>query len=123
MGLEIYALIAAIVLFALGFLMILGWLNFLIYRYESFQRIFRKKDFSVDKEGLSKYYSILFFVTGTPLLIGAIIGLINPDMFSLFSIWLFVAVAAIGIVGIVYCNVSNRFIKTLEDTTEESFKE
>ncbi|MHA1345819.1 MAG: hypothetical protein ACTSVO_14110 [Candidatus Heimdallarchaeaceae archaeon] len=123
MGLEIYALIAAIVLFALGFLMILGWVNFIIYRYESFQRIFRKKDFSVNKEGLSKYYSILFFVTGTPLLIGAIIGLINPNMFSLFSIWLFVAVAAIGIVGIVYCNVSNRFIKTLEDATEESFKE
>jgi len=123
MGLEIYALIIAIVLFALGFLMILGWLNFIIYRYEFFQRIFRKKDFSVNKEGLSKYYSILFFVTGTPLLIGAVIGLINPDMFSLFSTWLFVAVAAIGIVGIVYCNVSNRFIKTLEDTTEESFKE
>lgn len=123
MGLEIYALIAAIVLFALGFLMILGWVNFLIYRYEAFQRIYRKKDFSVDKEGLAKYYSILFFVTGTPLLIGAIIGLINPDMFSLFSIWLFIAIAAIGIVGIVYCNVSNRFIKTLEDTTGESFKE
>lgn len=123
MGLEIYALIIAIVLFALGFLMILGWLNFIIYRYEFFQRIFRKKDFSVNKEGLSKYYSILFFVTGTPLLIGAVIGLINPDMFSLFSTWLFVAVAAIGIVGIVYCNVSNRFMKTLEDTTEESFKE
>lgn len=111
---EIYALIVSIVLFALGFLMILGQLNFIIYRFEVFQRIFRKKDFNVDKEGLSRFYSVLFFVLGVPLLIGAIIGLINPDMFSLFSIWLFVAVAVFGIIGILYCNVSNRFVKPLE---------
>lgn len=123
MGLEIYALIAAIVLFGLGFLMLLGFLNFILLRYEFFQRAVRKKDFSVDKDGLSKFYSILFFATGTPLLIGAIIGFINPEMFDLFSIWLFVAVAAIGIIGILYCNISNRFIVFPENTTESSFQE
>jgi hypothetical protein len=95
--------------------MLFGWLEFLIDRYEWFQRVIRKKEFSVDRERLSDYYAILFFVLGIPLLIGAIIGFINPDLYETFSIWLFVAVAAVGFIGILYCNISNRFIKPLVD--------
>jgi len=77
----------------LGILMKVGWLNFLISRYEGFQKAFRKKEFTVDKEGVSNFYSILFFVTGIPLLIGAIIGFIKPDLSKDIYIWIFVAVA------------------------------
>jgi len=113
---EIYALIIGIVLCVLGILMIVGQLNFLIDRYEGFHKVIRKKKFSVDKEGLSKFYSILFFVLGVPLLIVAIIGFIIPDSFKLISTWIYVALLVIGIIGILYCNLSNRFIKPLENS-------
>ncbi|MHA1953538.1 MAG: DUF3784 domain-containing protein [Candidatus Heimdallarchaeaceae archaeon] len=111
---EVYVLIAGIILFILGFLMIFGQPSFILARYETFQKIIRRKEISVDKEGLSKFYSILFFISGTPLLIGAIIGLIRTDMDIWIFIWLFIAVAIIGVIGILYCNISNKFIKTLE---------
>ncbi len=114
LNLEIYMLVIGIVLCLLGILMRVGFLNFLIDRYEAFHRAIRKKKFSVDREELSRFYSILFFVLGIPLLIGAIIGFINPDVYEIFSTWLFVAIAVVGIIGILYCNVNNRFIKPLE---------
>ena len=94
--------------------MIFGQPKFLIARYEAFQKFIRRKEISVDGEGLSKFYSILFFVTGIPLLIGAIIGFINAEIFKEFSLWLVIAIAAIGVIGILYCNVSKRFLKYLE---------
>ena len=111
---EVYFLIISIVLFVLGFLMIFGQLKFLIARYEAFKKFIRRKEISVDGEGLSKFYSILFFVTGIPLLIGAIIGFINAEIFKEFSLWLVIAIAAIGVIGILYCNLSKRFLKPLE---------
>jgi hypothetical protein len=111
---EIYMLIVSITLFVLGFLMMLGMLDIIINRYEGFHRAIRKKEFSVDRKGLSNYYAILFFILGIPLLIGAIIGFINSELYNSFAIWLFVAVAVVGIVGILYCNVSSRFIKPPE---------
>ena len=111
---EVYFLIISIVLFVLGFLMIFGLLDFLIDRYEVFHKAIRKKEFRINREGLSKFYSIMFFVLGIPLLIGAIIGLINPELDKTVFIWLFVAVAVVGVIGIVYCNVSNRFIKPID---------
>ncbi len=113
---EVYSIIISIVLFILGFLMIFGQLNFLIDRYEVFHKAIRKKEFSVDREGLSNFYSILFFISGIPLLVGAIIGFINSDLYKTFAVWLFVAVAVVGIIGILFCNVSNRFIKPPEST-------
>ncbi len=113
---EIYALIIGIVLCVLGILMKVGWLNFLIDRYEGFHKIIRKKKSVVDKERVSKFYSILFFVLGVPLLIGVIIGLIIPDSFKLISTWLYVVLIVIGISGILYLNLSNRFIKPLENS-------
>ena len=103
--------------------MMLDLLRFLVDRYEVFHKVIRKKEFSVDRDGLTKFYSILFFVLGVPLLIGAIIGFVVPDIFELFSIWLSLAVAVIGIMGILYSNVSNRFIKPLENKANLSFQE
>ncbi len=113
---EIYALTIGLVLCVLGILMKVGWLNFLIDRYEGFQKAIRRKKFSVDKEGVSKFYSILFFVLGVPLLIVAIFGFIIPDSFELISTWIFVVLIVIGISGILFLNLSNRFIKPLDNS-------
>lgn len=122
--LEVIALTVGIVLCLLGFFVILSPTNILVSRFEGFHKaIRRKKKISVDKEGLSKFYAIMFFVLSIPLLIGAIIGFINPDIFKLFSTWLLVAVAVLGLLGILYCNISNRFIKPLENITEPSLVE
>ena len=111
-----YPLIVGIVLCVFGILIKVGWLNFLIDRYEWFHKAIRKKKFSVDKEGLSKFYSILFFALGVPLLIVAIIGYIIPDIYKVISTWTYIAVLAIGITGILYINLSNRFIKPFKNS-------
>ncbi|MGC9781264.1 MAG: hypothetical protein HZR80_18630 [Candidatus Heimdallarchaeota archaeon] len=100
--------------------MIFNQLKFMINRYEGFHKKIRKKEISVDKEGLAKFYSILFFVLAVPLLVVAIIGFIKPDLFELIYIWIFIAVAMLGVIGILYCNLSNQFIKPLENTAELS---
>jgi len=105
-----YLFIAGIVLFILGILMIFGQPSFLLARYEWFQKLFRKTMKSADREILSKFYAILFFVTGIPLSIGAIVGYILPDTFQLVSLWLMLAVGIIGISIAIYINVSKRFI-------------
>ena len=112
---EVYLLVAGIILLILGILMIFGQPRFILLRYESFHKFVRKKDVSVDEKRLSRFYSILFFVTGIPLLIGAIIGFINAEMFKEFSLWLVIAIAAVGVIGILYCNISKRFIVPLEN--------
>lgn len=105
-------LIIGIVLCGLGILvMFTNLLNFFIARFEFFHKAIRKKEFSVDREGLSKFYAILWIVLGVPLIIGAIIGFINPESYKSFSMWLYIVILAIGFIGILYCNFSNRFIQ------------
>jgi uncharacterized membrane protein YoaK (UPF0700 family) len=99
----------------MGVMMIFGQPRFILRRYESFHRFFRKQDISVDEKKLSKFYSILYFVTSIPLLVGAIIGFINNEMFKEFSLWLVIAVVVIGVAGIIYCNISKRFLKTIDN--------
>lgn len=77
---------------------------------------------SADRERLSKFYSILFFVTGIPLTIGAIIGLIETDTFKLFYLWLLLALGVIGMSIAIYFNVSKRFI-IYEENIDQSSKE
>ena len=57
---EIITLIVGLVLCVLGLLMLAGLLNFIIDRYEGFHQAVRKKEFSVDKKGLAKFYAILY---------------------------------------------------------------
>ena len=110
----IYILIVGIVLCVLGILMKVGWLNFLIDRYEGFQKAIRRKKFIVDREGVSRFYTGLFFVLGALILIVAIIGFVAPDSYELISIWIYVAIIALGITGLLYLNLSNRFLKPHE---------
>ena len=107
---EIYVLIAGIILMILGFLMIFRWIDFLLIRYESFQKFVRKKELRANKNALSKFYSITFFALSIPLIIGAIIGLLNSEISDMFYVWLMVGIAAVGIITILYCNISTRFI-------------
>lgn len=107
---AIYFLIAGIVLCALGVLMIFGQPSILLARYEGFHKFIRKNMKSADRERLSKFYSIMFFVTGVPLTIGSIIGLIVPDTFKLFYLWLLLALVVIGMSIVIYFNVNKRFI-------------
>ena len=74
---------------------------------------------SADREKLSKLYSIMFFVTGIPLSIGAIVGFIVPDTFYLVYLWLLLAVGVIGISIAIYVNVSKRFIIYEGKTTSD----
>ena len=108
---TIYLLIAGIVLCTLGILMIFGQPRFLLLRYEWFQKLFRKNMKNADRKLLSKYYSLLFFVSGIPLTIGAIIGLIVPNTFEVFYLWLIISVVVIGVSIVIYINISKRFIQ------------
>lgn len=110
---EDYTLIVGIVLCVLGVLTKVGWLNFLIARYEWFQKAIRKNEFSVDKERVVNFYLILFFVIGVPFLILGIIGFIVPIDENI-TFWIIIALVAIGVLGIIYLNASKRFIKPLE---------
>ncbi|QEE16841.2 hypothetical protein DSAG12_02671 [Promethearchaeum syntrophicum] len=90
--------------------MIFGQPSFLLARYEWFQKLFRKTMTSANRKSLSKFYAIMFLVTGIPLSIGAIVGYILPDTFELVSLWLVLAVGVIGINLALFINVSKRFI-------------
>ncbi|MHA1258525.1 MAG: hypothetical protein ACTSSG_00785 [Candidatus Heimdallarchaeaceae archaeon] len=103
-------LIVGIVLCTLGILMIFGQPSILLARYEWFHKLIRKKMKSADRKLLSKWYSILFFVAGIPLTIGAIVGLILPDTFELFYLWLLLATGIVGLSIGIYFNISKRFI-------------
>ncbi|MHA1737624.1 MAG: hypothetical protein ACTSXA_03480 [Candidatus Heimdallarchaeota archaeon] len=117
--LEIITLIVGIVLCLLGIFMLIVPRNFIVSRYEGFHKAIRRnKEISVEKERLAKFYAILYFVLAVPLLTLAIIGFTNKEIFDLIYIWLFVAVATLGLIGILYCNLSKRFIKLLENPVE-----
>ena len=118
---EIIALVIGIVLCLLGIIMLIFPRNFIIDRFEGFHKaIRRKKEIVVNKEGLSKFYAILYFVLAIPLLILGIIGFINTDLSITIYIWIFVAVAVFGVIGILYCNLTKQFIKPLDSVTEPS---
>lgn len=65
---------------------------------------------SAERKKLSKYYSIMFFVTGVPITIGAIIGLAVPDIFESYYLWLLLGVFVVGMSIMLYFNISKRFI-------------
>jgi len=118
--LEIFALIVGIVLCLLGVFVIVFRENFIVKRFEAFHKGIRKKKISINKKGLSIFYAILYFTVAIPLLVLAIIGFINPNLSEMVFVWVFVAVAATGLIGILYCNLSKRFIQPLEQPVASS---
>ncbi|MHA1127047.1 MAG: hypothetical protein ACTSO7_16220 [Candidatus Heimdallarchaeota archaeon] len=118
---TIITLIVGIVLILLGMYVIVYRQNFIVKRFEGFHKsIRRKKKISVNLEGLSIFYAILYFIVAIPLLVIAIIGFIDTELPFMDFVWVFVAVAIVGVIGILYCNLSKRFIQPLEQTTEPS---
>lgn len=91
--------------------------NFIVLRYEGFQKLIRKKEIEVKYKKLNIFFAILYFVIAIPLLTMAIIGFViiipNKTYF-----WIYIPVAGFGLIGILYANISNQFIQSLEQTTE-----
>ncbi|MHA1196145.1 MAG: DUF3784 domain-containing protein [Promethearchaeota archaeon] len=111
----VYTLIVGLVFCVLGVFMKLGWLNFLILRYELFHKVARKKEFTVNKKGLANFYTILFFVIGVPLLILGIVELTISDLYPYeISLWIWVTCLVIAFIAILYVNLSQRFIIPIE---------
>jgi hypothetical protein len=99
-----------IILCILGILMRIGKLNFILSRYESFHKAIRKRNFTVDRDSLSKFYFFEFLILGGLLLIAGIIHAILPENNEFNSYWIYIVIISIGIIGMLYCNFSNRFL-------------
>ncbi|MGC9779591.1 MAG: hypothetical protein HZR80_10150 [Candidatus Heimdallarchaeota archaeon] len=110
-------------IFCLFGTMMLVWpQNFLIKitikRFVWFQKAIRRKEIEVKKKELTIFFTILYFVIAIPLLTMAIIGFINTQIPSLTFIWVYVAIVVLGIIGVLYINISKHFIQSLEQTAE-----
>ena len=114
---EIYTLIAGIVLCLLGIMMLVWTKNFIVLRYEGYHKLIRKKEIEVKFKKLNIFFAILYFVIAIPLLTVAIIGFVIeiPD---LTYVWIYVACASFGLIGILFANISKQFIQPLDLTTE-----
>ena len=111
----VYTLIVGLVLSVLGVFMKLGWLNFLIYRYEWFHKIVRKKEFTVNKKGVVNFFTNLFFAIGIPLLILGFVELTTSDLYlQQISLWVWITCVVIAVIAIFYVNLSRKFIIPLE---------
>ncbi len=113
---EIYTLVAGIVLCVLGIMMLVWTKNFIVLRHEGFHKLIRKKKIEVKYKKLNIYFAILYFITAIPLLTIAIIGFVieipNKTYF-----WIYIADAGFGLIGILYANISKQFIQYLDQTT------
>lgn len=113
-----FILSIGIIMCLLGILLLLGKFKLLINRHEGFHRRIRRKRIQVDRERLTKFYAILYFSTGIPIVSLSIIGFVNYDIYTSISFWLWIVLAGVAIVGVIYCNVSKRFIKSDETSSE-----
>ncbi len=114
---EVYTLIAGIVLCVLGILMLVWSKNFIVMRYEGFHKLIRKKEIEVKYRKLNIYFAILYFITAIPLLTIAIIGFVSVIPNKTYY-WVYIADAGFGLIGILYANISKQFIQPLDLTTE-----
>lgn len=102
----------------MGLLLVIGRFKFLIDKYEFFHNRIRRKNIIVDRERLTRSFAILYFSTGIPIIITSVIGLIYSEIYKLISLWFWIALAVIAIIGVTYLNVSKRYIKTIENSNE-----
>ncbi|MHA1929395.1 MAG: hypothetical protein ACTSV2_12540 [Candidatus Thorarchaeota archaeon] len=107
---DYYFLIIGLILIILAMSMRFRKVDFLIDRFSFFQKVIRKGNFEVDREALSKYYSVLFSVPGVILLIGTVLLYIYPSIYDTLSPILWITLISIAILGILYANVSKRFL-------------
>lgn len=114
---EVVALAAGIVLFLLGIMMLIWTKNFIILRFEGFHKGIRKKKIEIKYRELAVFNAILYFVTAIPLLTTAIIGFIS-ELEIMTYVWVSIGVAILGVIGILYSNLSKQFIKPIESKIE-----
>ena len=107
---TIYSLIIGLFLIILGVLMKMRKVDFLLSRYESFHKIFRKKQFTLDREGLSRHYTVFYWIEGSLFLIIALLEFIEAFTSENSSIWAYSFAIALGILGILYCNITTKFL-------------
>jgi len=107
---DYYFLIIGIILIILAIFMRFRKIDWLIDRFSFFQKIIRKGNFEVDREALSRYYSVLFSVPGVILLIGTVLLYIYPSYNDTISPLMWITLISIAIVGIFYANVSKKFL-------------
>ncbi|MHA1521736.1 MAG: DUF3784 domain-containing protein [Promethearchaeota archaeon] len=110
MIMEGYSLYTGIILCVLGILMRAKKLNFLLLRYEGFQKVIRRRMVKVDKESLTRFYFIGLILIGGLLMITGMIQLLKPKGYEIITTWMWISVLAIGISGMLYCNITSRFL-------------
>jgi len=114
---EIVSLGVGIVLFILGIIMLMWTKNLIILRFEGFHKGIRKKKIEIKYRRLAVYNAILYFIMAIPLLTTAIIGFIN-ELETMTYVWIYVAVAILGVIGILYSNISKQFVQPIESKIE-----
>ncbi|NPD90380.1 MAG: hypothetical protein HGN29_16830 [Asgard group archaeon] len=114
---ETISLGVGIVLFLLGIMMLVWTKNIIILRYEGFHKLVRKKEIVINFRRLAVYNAFLYFITAIPILTMGIIGFVN-EMEYMTYVWVYIPVAVVGLVGILYGNISKQFIQPAESTTE-----
>ncbi|MHA1619632.1 MAG: DUF3784 domain-containing protein [Promethearchaeota archaeon] len=107
---TIYSLVIGLLLIILGGLMRMRKGDFLLSRYESFHKIIRKKQFTLDREGLSRFYTVFYWIEGTLFIIIALLEFIEAFTSESSSIWAYGFAIAFGILGILYCNITTKFL-------------
>lgn len=104
MNIQIEYVLTMLILWVMAILMWIRKFDILIYRYEGFQKVIRKRSFTVNKEGVAKYYSIVFVIAGFV----PIFYMLSSDTDYLIWVAYGLFVALFG--SIVYLNITNRYL-------------
>jgi hypothetical protein len=98
-----YMYLVAAVLLVMAVLMRVRKLDFLLFRYQTFQNTFRKGTFNLDEEGLSRAYTYIFIFSAVIVVIYAL----TREMLGFWGeVVLFIAVFA----QLFYLNVTKKFL-------------
>ena len=114
---HVYTLIAGIILCLLGLMMLVWTKNFIVLRYEGFQKLVRKQEFEIKYKKLNVFIAILYFIIAIPILIVGIIGFVT-ELDTMIFVWTFFASGALGIIGSLFVNISRQFIRPLDQKIE-----
>ncbi len=116
---ELISLMIGIILFMLGIMYLLWTKNFIVLRYEAFQRLIRRnKELKAKYKKYNIYQAITSFIGVIPLVITAIIGFATSEIAEMTFIWVYLGVAGYAIIVNLYVTISKQFIQTIELETE-----
>lgn len=104
MNIQTEYVLIMIILWVMAILMWIRKFDILIFRYEGFQKVIRKRSFTVNKEGVAKYYSIVFGIAGFVPLFYMLSSEVD------FLIWVVYGLFIALIGSIVYLNITNRYL-------------